>query len=287
MVRDRIAAARGVPPEAIEIRVIRTSGDMTQDRPLADIGGKGLFTKEIEQALLDRSIDLAVHSAKDMQTVLPEGLMLAGCLEREDVHDVFVSRKARTLRELPSGAVLGTVSLRRQALARRMRPDLVTVTLRGNVETRLRRIEEGAADATILALAGLRRLGLEQAGASLLPLDEFPPAIAQGAIAIETRANDDAICALVAAIDHAPTTTAITVERAFLAALDGSCKTPIAGHATMNGSTVSFRGVIVAPDGSSLFEAHRQGDIRDATVLGDDAGRELKRAAGPTFFETW
>ena len=190
-VRDRMAVAHNVAPDAIEIRVIRTSGDAIQDRPLAEVGGKGLFTKEIEEALLRNEVDLAVHSAKDMATQLPPGLAIAACLPREDPRDTFVSRVARTLAELPPGARVGTGSLRRTALLRRLRNDLVIVPMRGNVETRLRKLGEGEADATILALAGLRRLGLEDAATMILDVEAFPPAVGQGVIAIETRADDD------------------------------------------------------------------------------------------------
>src|SRR5436190_18041070 len=190
MVRAQLAAAHGCSEEAIEVVVIRTSGDRIQDRPLSEAGGKGLFTKEIEEALLGRTIDLAVHSAKDMPTVLPEGLMLAACLPREDVRDVFISRKARSVSELPHGAVVGTASLRRQAMVKRLRPDIATVVLRGNVETRLRKLEAGEVDATLLALAGLKRLGLADQATSLLEINEFLPAVGQGAVTIEARVDD-------------------------------------------------------------------------------------------------
>ena len=218
-VRERLAAAHGLAPDAVEIRTIRTSGDLIQDRPLADAGGKGLFTKEIEQALIDGAIDLAVHSAKDMPTVLPDGLVLTACLEREDVRDAFISRKAVGLSALPAGSAVGTSSLRRQAQVRRLRPDLTVVNFRGNVETRLRKLDEGVADATLLALAGLKRLGLAHAATAILPIEEFLPAVGQGAIAIETRAADARVRDLVAAVDHAETSTALTAERAFLAVL--------------------------------------------------------------------
>jgi hydroxymethylbilane synthase len=285
MVRAQLAAAHGWDEGAIEIRVIRTTGDAIQDRPLAEVGGKGLFTKEIEQALLDGEIDLAVHSAKDMVTVLPAGLLLAACLVREDARDVLVSRVAKSIAELPDRATIGTASLRRQAQVKMLRPDLNVVPMRGNVETRLKRIAEGVADATILALAGLKRLGLERAAAAVLEPDAFLPAVGQGAIAIETRANDDATRQLVGAINDAATLTAVTAERAFLAVLDGSCKTPIAGHARITGDRLSFRGLIAKPDGSKSFEASRQGAVADAVALGSDAGRELKARGGADFFE--
>ena len=283
-VRERMASAHGVAPDAIEIRVIRTSGDAIQDRPLAEIGGKGLFTKEIEEALLRNEVDLAVHSAKDMATQLPAGLAIAACLPREDPRDVFVSRVAETLAELAAGARVGTGSLRRAALVRRLRPDLVTVPLRGNVETRLRKLGEGVADATILALAGLRRLGLDNAATAILDVEMFPPAVGQGVIAIEARADDDQSRALVEAINDADAAIALACERAFLAVLDGSCKTPIAGYARLAGGRVQFSGLIVKPDGSAAHTVSRTGPVRDAAMLGADAGRELKAKAGPAFF---
>ena len=284
LVRRLLAAAHGVGEDAVEIRVIRTTGDAIQDRPLADVGGKGLFTKEIEQALLDGAIDLAVHSAKDMVTVLPDGLVLAACLPREDVRDVFVSRVAGSLAQLPPGATIGTASLRRQAQVMRLRRDFKVVPMRGNVGTRLDKLARGEADATILALAGLRRLGVAGAATAILDTDQFLPAVGQGAIAIETRAGDDATRALVAAINDPATLLAITVERAFLAVLDGSCRTPIAGFASINAGEVSFRGLIAKPDGSQVFETSRAGLSADAAALGADAGHELKTRAGPDFF---
>jgi hydroxymethylbilane synthase len=283
-VRDRLAATHRWAPDAIEIKTIRTSGDLIQDRPLADAGGKGLFTKEIEQALIDGAIDLAVHSAKDMSTVLPDALVLAACLEREDVRDAFISRKAEDLRSLAAGSVVGTSALRRQAQVRRLRPDLTVVNFRGNVETRLRKLDEGGADATLLALAGLKRLGLAQAATAILPVEEFLPAVGQGAIAIETRAADARVRDLVAAIDHADTSTALTAERAFLAVLDGSCRTPIAGHAIVAAQTVQFRGLILRPDGSEAHDTACAGSREDAAAIGAEAGRELKRLASADFF---
>jgi hydroxymethylbilane synthase len=221
-----------------------------------------------------------------MATVLPAGLAIAAFLPREDVRDAFVSRAAETLLALPPGVVVGTGSLRRQAQVKRLRPDLHIVALRGNVETRLRKLAEGVASATVLALAGLKRLGLESAATSILDVDEFLPAVGQGAIAIETRADDAATRALLAAINHADTEIALTVERAFLAELDGSCRTPIAGHATVTAGRVRLRGLIIKPDGTQAFEAAREGSVSDAAALGADAGRELKARAGADFFKT-
>jgi hydroxymethylbilane synthase len=283
-VQARLAAAHGVAPEAIAITVIKTSGDIIQDRPLSEVGGKGLFTKEIEQALSDNRIDLGVHSSKDMPTVLPDGLMLAACLPREDVRDAFISRKAATLAGLPHGAVVGTASLRRQAMVKRLRPDLKVVSFRGNVETRLKKLDDGVVDATLLALAGLKRLGRADAVTSILEVDAFLPAVGQGAIGIETRADDGRTRDLVAAIGDPDTLTALTAERAFLAVLDGSCRTPIAGHARVAGSAMTFRGLILRPDGSEALETSRSGAAAEATALGVDAGRELKGRAAPDFF---
>jgi len=283
-VRARLSAALGMPEDAIELVIIRTSGDAIQDRPLADVGGKGLFTKEIEEALLDGRIDVAVHSSKDMPTALPAGLMLAACLEREDPRDVFISRKAQSLAELPQGATLGTASLRRQAIAKRARGDLRVVPLRGNVETRLRKLASGEVDATILAFAGMKRLGLTEHATKIMSADEFLPAVGQGAIGIEARADDARTRELLARIDHADTSTALACERAFLAELDGSCKTPIGGHATLSGSVLQFRGLIVKPDGSAAHETAVAGARKDAITIGADAGRALRQYAGPGFF---
>jgi hydroxymethylbilane synthase len=283
-VRARLATAHGIVPERIALEVVRTSGDMIRDRPLAEVGGKGLFTKEIEEALLAGTVDLAVHSAKDMPTVLPQGLTIAAALEREDPRDVFISRKAKSPRGLALGATVGTASLRRQAQVLRLRPDLTVVPFRGNVETRLRKLDAGEVDATLLALAGLKRLGLADAATAILPVDEFLPAVGQGIIALEARADDTRTRDLLAAIDHSDSATALACERAFLAVLDGSCRTPIAGHATISAGRLAFRGLIAKPDGSAHFETHREGAIADVTALGADAGRELKSRAGADFF---
>jgi hydroxymethylbilane synthase len=285
--RARLALGQWFAPEAMEIRIIRTTGDVIQDRPLAALGGKGLFTKEIEHALLDGQIDLAVHSAKDMPTVLPAGLMLAGCLPREDVRDAFISRKAKSLIALPKGAVVGTTSLRRQAMVKRLRPDLVVVPMRGNVETRLKKVEQDEIDAVLLALAGLKRLGLAEHATSVLDVEEFPPAAGQGAIALEIREDDYLTRARIEAVDDAEsmaTMAAVTAERAFLAVLDGSCRTPIAAYAQVENGALRFRGLILKPDGSQVLETRRVGPVGDAAMLGGDAGLELKDRAGPQFF---
>ena len=283
-VLGRLSAACDLPAGQIEIKVIRTTGDTIRNRPLAEAGGKGLFTKEIEEALLAGAIDLAVHSSKDMPTMLPTGLALSAFLPREDARDAFIGRAVKTLGDLPAGAVVGTASLRRQALVKRLRPDLVIVPLRGNVETRLRKLEAGDVHATILAVAGLKRLGLLSAATAILEIDEFLPAVGQGAIGIETRAGDEATRGLIAKINDADTATALATERAFLAELDGSCRTPIGGHARAAGGAVRFHGIIVRPDGGEAFEVSREGRAEDAAALGADAGRELKRRAGADFF---
>jgi hydroxymethylbilane synthase len=284
MVREALASAHDLSPDRIELVIIRTSGDRIQDRPLAEAGGKGLFTKEIEDALLAGDIDLAVHSSKDMPTVLPAGLVLAAFLPREDARDAFVSRKANTLSNLPRGAVVGTASLRRKAMVKRLRPDISVVPLRGNVETRLRKLDEGVADATLLALAGLKRLGLADKAAAVLEVDEFLPAVGQGAIGIEIRTDDARLRDLLAPINHADTANAVTGERAFLAVLDGSCRTPIAGYAVVVAGRLRFRGMIVKPDGSEAHETAREGRAAEAERLGADAGHELRDRASPDFF---
>jgi hydroxymethylbilane synthase len=283
-VRNRLAAAHALAAERIELEVIRTTGDVIRDRPLAEVGGKGLFTKEIEEALIAGAIDLAVHSAKDMPTMLPPGLVIAAVLPREDARDVFISPKAKTLAELPAGATVGTASLRRQALVKRLRGDLAVAPMRGNVETRLRKLAAGEVDAIVLALAGLKRLGLVDAATAVIPVDDFLPAVGQGIIAIEARGDDERTLALLAALNHADTAAALTAERAFLTVLEGSCRTPIAGHAVVAAGRLRFRGLIAKPDGSDVYETHRQGAAADAVHLGAEAGRELKQRAGADFF---
>jgi len=285
-VRARLMRAHGLEESAIEICTFKTSGDQIQDKALRDFGGKGLFTKEIEEALLAGEIHLAVHSLKDMPTLLPEGLELACMLPREDVCDAFLSPKAGNLSELPDGAVVGTSSLRRQAQVRRIRPDLQVVEFRGNVETRLRKLAEGQADATLLAVAGLKRLGKEQHITARLDPDTMLPAVAQGAICIEVRGNDDATCDLLAPLHHHETALCVGIERAFLAELDGSCRTPIAGLAVVQGGGVRFRGQILTPDGMTCHETEREGPAsEDAKDMGTDAARELLSRAGENFFK--
>ena len=286
MVRARLAAAHGVAEGEIELKIIRTTGDAITDRPLAEIGGKGLFTKEIEEALLDGDIDVAVHSAKDMPTALPDGLSIVAVLPREDPRDVFISRRATGFAGLKVGAVVGTASLRRQAQVKRLRPDLEVVSFRGNVETRLRKLDEGVVDATMLALAGLNRLGLAHAATAILSTDDFLPAVGQGIVALEARQTDTQTRERLSAIDAPDVGVALLAERAFLTVLDGSCRTPIAGHATIAAGRVSIRGFIAKPDGSLIFETAREGTTSDAAALGHDAGHELRRRAGDGFFAT-
>jgi hydroxymethylbilane synthase len=274
---------------AIDTLVIRTAGDRFLDRPLADIGGKGLFTKELDEALLAHRADLAVHSMKDMPTEMPEGLVIAGVLEREDPRDVFIARAGGGPRDLPQGARIGTSSLRRAAQMRHLRPDLRIVPFRGNVNTRLRKMRDGEADATLLALAGLRRLGLadphgDYTGGVTLTAEEILPAPAQGAIGIVCRRDDAPLRAIIAALSHEPTLSAITAERAALEALEGSCRTPIAALATLTGGALSLRVAIFTPDGGRLLETTRRGAAADARGLGTDAGAELRRRGGPGFF---
>lgn len=285
--RARLMAAHGLPEEAFEVVVITTSGDRIQDRPLSEVGGKGLFTKEIEEALLDGRIDIAVHSSKDMPTVLPDGLELSAFLEREDVRDAFIGRAVKRLTELPQGAVVGSSSLRRQAQIRRLRPDIEVIVFRGNVQTRLRKLDEGQVAGTLLANAGLRRLGLAGIITELLPLDTFPPAPGQGAICIESRIGDAAVKAMLEPIGHHATERALACERAFLATLDGSCRTPIAGHAVIDGERLRFSGMILSPDGRDVHEITTEGPARDAVALGQDAGARIRDKAGPRFFDGW
>lgn len=274
---DMVAAALG---GACEIVVVKTSGDRIQDRSLADSGGKGLFTKELEEALFSGAIDLAVHSMKDVPAALPQGLAIGAVLPREDPRDVFISHKAKTLAELSEGARIGTSSVRRQALVSRARPDLEIALLRGNVDTRLRKLDDGEYDAILLAHAGLKRLGMQSHITSFMPIEEWLPALSQGAIGIETRSSDTA---LVSQLNHAPTEIALACERAFQLALDGSCRTPIGGLALYENNRLSFRGEVIAPDGSGFveteFDVALTGGANEAARLGREAGDALKPRA--------
>lgn len=282
--RRLLAAHPALAPEAVTIEVIKTTGDKIQDRKLAEAGGKGLFTKEIEEALSAGAVDLAVHSMKDMPTALPDGLVIAAILPREDPRDALISAKATSIAKLPAGATIGSASLRRTAQVLNMRPDLKVALLRGNVETRLRKAETGEVDATFLALAGLRRLGLEARATSAIGIDEMLPAPAQGAIGIEIRAKDERTRALIAPLNDSPSETRVAAERALLAALDGSCRTPIAALAEFAGGEFALRARIVTPDGREMHALVRHGRPGDARRMGQDAGLELKKRGGPRFF---
>jgi len=273
--RARLAAEHGVEPEHFRIVIIRTSGDVIQDRALAESGGKGLFTRELDLALIAGEIDFAVHSSKDLPTDLPEEIVIAGYLPRENVRDAFIGRGGAGLSDLPEGAVIGTASLRRAAQVKRFRGDLRTVLLRGNVETRLAKVQNGAVDGTLLALAGLRRLGLEKHATEILPLDAFLPAAGQGAIGITCRAADHATREALSPILDAATVAALAAERAFLKALDGSCRTPLAGLAVVESDALSFRGEALQADGSRTIAASGKGAVAEAASIGAGAAREI------------
>ena len=246
-----------------------------QDRALSEAGGKGLFTKELDIALLDRSIDIGVHSAKDLPTALPDGIVIAGYLPREDVRDAFISRDYTGIRELPEGGIVGSASLRRQAQIRRVRPDLQVTLLRGNVQTRLAKLERGEVHATLLAMAGLRRLGLTDHVTTILETEDFLPAVGQGAIAITIRTDDEATRRHLQPVLDEATGHAVTAERAFLTVLDGSCRTPIAGHARLMGDDIEIRGLVLRPNGAEAIEVRRRGAIADAAAIGREAGLDL------------
>jgi len=272
----------------IEIVVIKTTGDVVLDRALQDIGGKGLFTKEIDEAMLARDIDLAVHSMKDVPTYLPDGIHLPCMLEREDVRDVFISNKAKTVWDLPEGAVVGSASLRRQSQILARRPDLKVVTFRGNVQTRMKKLAAGDVDGTMLAAAGLRRLGMEEVITDIMTVEDFVPAVGQGAIGITCMEDDERANRVLAALNHAETVVQVTAERAFLTVLDGSCRTPIAAYARLDGETLHFHGLVAKPDGSEVHQIKRSCpvDLAHAEAMGRDAGQELKDKIGPDFLAT-
>jgi hydroxymethylbilane synthase len=283
-VRDLLIAAHGLAPDDVALSVITTTGDRIKDKPLREFGGKGLFTKEIDEALLAAEVDLAVHSMKDLPTLLPEGVVVGAVLKRGDVRDAFISAKGETLETLPAGARVGSSSLRRQAQIRRLRPDLEVIDFRGNVETRLAKIERGVAEATLLALAGLQRLGLAARVTAVMPTDAILPAVAQGAIGIAARAGDARTLSLLHVLNDDKTAAAVACERRFLAELDGSCKTPIAGLAEIDdGRALRFRGLILKPDGSEWHAVEMQGAVQDGARIGAEAGRDLARRAGPAF----
>ena len=287
--RARLMAAFGLKEDAFEIRVIKTTGDdrtlIDADIALKTIGNKGLFTKEIEDAMLDKTIDIAVHSTKDMPVEQPKGLILDVFLPREDVRDAFVSIKYSSIADLPKGATVGTSSLRRRAQLKVRRPDLNVVEFRGNVQTRLKKLEDGVADATFLAMAGLNRMDMNDVPKTAISPEDMLPAIAQGTIGIERRADDTRARDMLAAIHHKPTGQRLAAERAFLGALDGSCETPIGGLAILDGDEIWLRGEILKPDGSQVFVGERRGPIADGAGLGKALADDLLSQAGPDFFE--
>ncbi|MGH7045155.1 MAG: hydroxymethylbilane synthase [Stellaceae bacterium] len=285
LVRYRLVAAHPelAIPGAIEIVTIRTTGDRVQDRLLAEIGGKGLFAKEIDEALVGARIDLAVHSLKDLETRLPDGVEIACVLPRDDPRDAFLSRGAASLAALPTGAVVGTASLRRQAQLLRRRPDLRVVPLRGNANTRIAKLDAGEVDATLLALSGLQRIGLAARASEILPPTIMLPAVGQGALAVECRAGDAALRALLGPLHDWRSALCTDAERAMLAVLDGSCHTPIAGYARLDGERLTIDGLLLTPDGGAAIEARRTGPMAEAAALGSALGGELRDRAGPQF----
>jgi len=287
-VKARLVAAHDhLNADNVEIVVIKTTGDRILDRHLMNAGGKGLFTKEIEDALLSREIDCAVHSSKDMPTHLPDGLALTVFLPREDPRDVFMSASVGQFRDLPEGATLGTASLRRRAQALKLRPDLKVVTFRGNVQTRLKKLAAGEAEGTFLARAGLNRLGMSDKATETLPVTDFLPAPAQGAVTVEVRTSDGAMIELLKPLHCPKTAVAVTAERAFLSALDGSCRTPIAAHASLDGDTLSLRAQLLSLDGTQVFERTGEctAEIDRAADLGKDIGARIRQDAGEAFFD--
>jgi len=285
LVRDRLVAAHPglAAPGMVELEVIRTTGDRVQNRLLAEIGGKGLFTKEIEQALIERRIDFAVHSLKDMETFLPPGLAIVCVLPRDDPRDALVTRGDAALMALPAGARIGTASLRRTAQLLRRRPDLVAAPIRGNADTRLGKMAAGEFDGLLLAYAGLQRLGRAEVASEILSVETMLPAVGQGALAIEARSDDDALRELLAPLHDATSAACVAAERAMLAALDGSCRTPIAGLAEAQGGKLDLRALLLAADGSAERRAEGTAAIADAAVLGAELGAQLRAGAGPEF----
>ncbi|WP_162653680.1 hydroxymethylbilane synthase [Lentilitoribacter sp. Alg239-R112] len=286
-VRKKLMLAHDLPESAFEIVILSTKADRMTNQPLSEIGGKGLFTLELEEKLIDGSLDFAVHCVKDMATKLPEGLYLSAYLEREDPRDVLIGGAANTISELPENALIGTSSLRRQALIRRIRPDLRVTLFRGLVGTRLQKLADGEVDATLLALAGLKRLKIEDKATEILEIDTFLPAPGQGAICIESKIGNSEIDELIAPLNDPTTETCILCERAFLRALDGSCRTPIAGHAQLVDQKIHFSGKILNDDGSLVYETQVTGNANDADTIGKDEGETLRAQAGDNFFKDW
>ena len=282
--RERLSIAFGLSRDSFEIVVIKTTGDKVLNRPLKEIGGKGLFTKEIEEALLQESIDIAVHSMKDMPVQQPDGLILDTFLPREDVRDAFVSRIHKSLADIPQGATVGTSSLRRKAQLMSKRPDLKIVEFRGNVQTRLKKLDDGVAECTFLAVAGLNRLNMEDIITAPISTDEMLPAVAQGAIGIERREKDIKVATMLEAIHNSTTGLLLSAERAFLEALDGSCETPIAGLAEFKNENLRFRGEILKTDGSEVYSDEQVVSKEDATLVGIEMADKLLSQAGNDFF---
>ncbi|MBY6083610.1 hydroxymethylbilane synthase [Ruegeria arenilitoris] len=287
--RQRLCDAFDLPEQAFEIVVIKTTGDnramIDADRPLKEIGNKGLFTKEIEEAMLGGDIDIAVHSTKDMPVEQPQGLVLDTFLPREDVRDAFISPRLNSIHDLPEGAVVGTSSLRRRAQLLHRRPDLNVVEFRGNVQTRLKKLADGVAECTFLAMAGIRRLNMQDVPATAISPDDMLPAIAQGTIGIERRADDHRAAEMLEAIHHSETACRLAAERTLLAALDGSCETPIAGLAELADGQLRLRGEVLRPDGSDAISESETGSTEDAAEMGRAMAAELLHRAGPGFFE--
>ncbi|XP_027061577.1 porphobilinogen deaminase, chloroplastic [Coffea arabica] len=290
--RDKLIASHPELAEegSIQIVIIKTTGDKILSQPLADIGGKGLFTKEIDEALINADIDIAVHSMKDVPTYLPDKTILPCNLPREDVRDAFISLTATSLADLPAGAVVGTASLRRKSQILHRYPSLkVLENFRGNVQTRLRKLNDGVVQATLLALAGLKRLNMTENVTSILSMDDMLPAVAQGAIGIACRSDDEKMAGFIASLNHDETRLAVACERAFLETLDGSCRTPIAGYASRDeDGNCLFRGLVASPDGTRVLETSRKGSytFEEMVAMGKDAGKELLSKAGPGFFDS-
>jgi hydroxymethylbilane synthase len=286
LVKKALLTAHGDNTLHVDIVVMNTAGDKLKNRPLSDFGGKGLFTKELEEGLYDRTIDVAVHSAKDMATLLPQGLKLACVLPREEVEDVLISRQGQSLMDLPRGALVGTASLRRQALVSHYRPDIRIELLRGNVQSRLRKLQEGPMEATLLAYAGLKRLAHTEVATQILPVHQFTPAVGQGALALEIREDDETASRLIAPLNCSESFTALQCERAFLKVLDGSCRTPIGGLARCQNGQLVFQGFVARPDGTEILRTERSGPIEHAIDFGTQAGEELKAQMPPGFLDS-
>jgi len=272
---------------ALEICVMKTQGDMILDKSLMELGGKGLFTKELDTALLANEVDICVHSMKDVPTWLPEGTILPCNLPREDTNDAFIYKdgSVKSIEELPDHSVIGTASLRRQSQLMAKNPTFKCVNFRGNVQTRLRKLDDGVVDATLLAIAGLKRMDMDDCATAVLDWDEMLPAVAQGAIGIQCRSDDERSLKYITALSDPDTKACVDCERAFLEALDGNCKTPIAGQARIVDGKIQFRGLIAMPDGSLKYETESEGAVEDATEIGRKAGEKLKAEAGDSFFE--